>query len=46
MTSEGAIGQEGLRQIEFVEKVMADPSEEKTMTVFEGLLGKSTRSGY
>jgi hypothetical protein len=44
MTSEGAFGQEGLIQNDFVEKVMADPSEDKDpMTVFEGLLGKSTR---
>jgi len=43
MTSEGAFGQEGLIQNDFVEKVMADPSEDKDpMTVFEGLLGKST----
>jgi hypothetical protein len=44
MTSEGAFGQEGLIQNDFVEKVMADPSEDKPpMTVFEGLLGKSTK---
>jgi hypothetical protein len=47
MTGEGALGQEGLRQNDFVEKVMADPSEDKPpMTVFEGLLGESTRSGH
>src|SRR5215207_11731795 len=47
MTGEGALGQEGFRQNDFVEKVMADPSEDKPpMTVFEGLLGKSTTSGH
>jgi hypothetical protein len=47
MTSEGAFGQEGLIQNDFVEKVMADPSEDKPpMTVFEGLLGKSTRPDF
>jgi hypothetical protein len=47
MTSEGAFRQEGLRQNDFVEKVMPDPSQPAPpMTGFEGLLGKSTRSGH
>jgi hypothetical protein len=47
MTSEGAFGQEGLRQNDFVEKVMPDPSyPAPPMMGFDGLLGKSTRSDY
>jgi hypothetical protein len=47
MTSEGAFRQEKLRPNDFVEKVMPDPSQPAPpMTVFEGLLGKSTRSGH
>jgi hypothetical protein len=47
MTSEEAFRQEKLRPNDFVEEVMLNSSQPgPPMTVFEGLLGKSTRNGH
>lgn len=48
MTSEGAYGQEGLRQNDLVEKVMGvhPEGEPPIMPMFEGLVGESTEGGY
>ena len=47
MTSEEPYGQEGLTQNDFVENVLADPSQlEDPAVVYQGFLGRSLREGY